>query len=106
MGIRFVLEHANFVSYLVSRGGQAAPRANPRLLTEFLYGLAWSSPGYEHGFTAFDDAALRLGGTQEPVISSRPDWLRSVAKVAAVFYQDPSPSGLGFRKQELEIDLR
>src|SRR6266849_894489 len=65
MGWLFDIEHANLVSYLTSEEKTAdAPRANYRVLHQFLEGL----DAVAHGHRG--------------IISSRPEWVRSVRATA------------------------
>jgi hypothetical protein len=61
MGVRFSLEHANYVSYLISHDPVVVPRANRRHLSDFLLGLTGFYHTSDVGFTAFDDRAVRIG---------------------------------------------
>jgi UDP-2,3-diacylglucosamine pyrophosphatase LpxH len=78
MGVRFSLEHANYVSYLISHDPVVVPRANRRHPSDFLLGLTGFYHTSDVGFTAFDDRAVRIGGPYQ-LISSDPAWMLPIA---------------------------
>jgi hypothetical protein len=74
MGVRFNLEHANFLGYLLSPAGTSAPRAEPLALEAFFLALSWSGKfGQSTDMSAFDGNALRT--TRPAALSNDPAWL-------------------------------
>jgi predicted phosphodiesterase len=83
MGVHFAVEHVNFISYLVSEEKRTAPRASRSLLHEFFTRLSEGYRADGQGYAGFENAGLRLGGRRESVISSDPNWLNRLQRVAA-----------------------
>jgi Calcineurin-like phosphoesterase len=82
MGVRFSLEHANYVSYLISPDPGVVPRANRQHLRDFLLGLTGVNHTPDEGFTAFDDKTIRIGKPYDTIISSDPAWLEALHAAA------------------------